>query len=628
MKGKDWIHSTARTVLYAYAYVALEWLFFVTKPSFLDTWPWSSRLNALLMGAIPVVLATLALHLTLCLATLLVSRIPRLTGAAAIFLRVTPALVGMAIVLILVDNFTYTMFGWGIVDTTIHTAPIYWAACLLVFVLQLRRIPAQPGFAPWTAGALIVVTAICTSWTLYRSADVKLDDTYTTAWSGGPLPNIIVFASDGIPADHLSAYGYSRKTTPNLDGYLDTALVADNAFTNGSGTTASLSSLMTGKYPTTTKLLLSPQTLDGIDAYQSLPRILRKLGYTNLQETLRFYADGPDLNWKESFDFANGREVTEAPLNRTTFALMHPLQFSGQLQERLSERVEQLLFIKQMANPHVAVVDKRGNKLHHVSDKARMGQVADFVRSAKGPFFIHIHLLETHCCKLKLPAGKRHFSNAAFKSSQDRDTAIFDDTILRSDQYFGQMMALLKQRGLLDNTLIIYTSDHDKGWDFRSPVPLIFFFPDGKPHGHIAATTQLLDVAPTILDYIKVKVPAWMEGQSLLHGDLKRDRPVFSMYRVDLFSVHGVNGDRTEMSVGPPDYGLQQMGLIVCHRWYLMDVVTGSISSGEVGDFENPTRAAPGAPLTPPGCTAGDIPGKREAGIMLKQHLVERGFGL
>lgn len=628
MTPKDCLHPTARTVLYAYAYVALEWLFFVTKPSFLGASSIAGRLGTLLVGTGPLLLATLTLHVLLCLAALAASRVRQLARVAPWLLRVMPALIGTAIALMLVDNFSYTMFGWGIVDTTVRTAPVYWVLCLAVFALQLRNAPKQPKQALLAASTLVLTTGAVALWMLATTPAFEPDDSYTSARSGR-LPNIIMFASDGITADHMSAYGYARKTTPELDAYLDRALVADNAYTNAAMTTSSLSSMMTGKYPATTKLLLPPYTLEGKDAYQSLPRILHELGYASLQETVRYYADGPDLNWRESFDFANGRAVRPAPVSRTSFSLQLPLRFSDQLYQRIADRVGQLLFIKQMENPYEAVAVKRhATRIKDSSDEVRMQRVLDFIRQARQPFFIHVHLLGSHCCDYHVPRGERYFS--AHSTGAGRKTALFDDVILRSDREFGQVMALLKERGLLDDTVVVYSSDHDKGWDFRSPVPLMFLFPGGEHHGHIERTTQLVDVAPTLLDYLQVKTPDWMEGRSLLRGDLPAERPVFAVHHLARQHVQTGNGDLVAEAIdmGPPTYGLQMLGMVVCHRWYLMAVGSGRVSSGAVGDFRNSLRAPPGAPLASPGCTDELLPSDDVARKMMRQHLEQRGFKL
>src|SRR5690606_17785217 len=98
------------------------------------------------------------------------------------------------------------------------------------------------------------------------------------------------------------------------------------------------------------------------------------------------------------------------------------------------------------------------------------------------------------------------------------------------------------------------------------PVPLLFLFPHAEYTGRISATTQLIDIAPTILDYLEVEIPEWMEGHSLLDGSLDRHRPVFTSYRLDRTHFHTENEDRLARvaAMGPPTYGLSEVGMVVC----------------------------------------------------------------
>ncbi|HET7588347.1 MAG TPA: sulfatase-like hydrolase/transferase [Gammaproteobacteria bacterium] len=626
MAVNEYVRATARVVLYAFAYVLLEWLFLVTKPSFLGAWSLPEQFNALLVGVVPFLAAALGLHAISCLAAFSVSRLFPQTGGISILLKVVPALIAAAIVLMLVDNFTYTVFGWGIVDTTWVTAPFYWLLALLVFIYYVRRQPGAFKYRPLLATVLVLASGAALAWPFYAVGDV-VDSGYASSWGGDRLPNIVMFAADGVNAGHTSAYGYARETTPNLDRYLGRALIADNAFTNSGWTTGSLTSMMTGKYPATTKVLYPPYTLKGRDAYENLPRILRTLGYASIQETVRYYADGADLNWAGSFDFANGRAIDWSPLGAWTPVFQGPLMFSDRLYQRLADRVGQLLFIKKMVNRYEAVTSNEYAEVYGISDKVRMEHVFDFIKRTRRPFFVHIHLMGTHCCGYH--PQDPHFSARDFSGWTETKMARFDDTILQSDRYFGQLMALLSKRHLLDNTLVIYSSDHAAGWDFRSRVPLIFLFPGSAHSGHIKATTQLLDVAPTILDYLNVPVPEWMEGQSLLQGNLDPHRPVFSIYRMTRKHFDTDNGDTLARVVhmGPPTYGLQTMGMVVCRRWYLLSLDDGKVKAGTIGNYQNKWRATAGATDSSAPCPDDDHrPTNQEARVMMSRFLHARGF--
>lgn len=606
---RQFIDSAARTVCYAFLFAFLEWLFLATKPSFLSTWPWFDRVLALFTGALPFIGAALAVHLLASGVAWLAARAgrPRLQAWS---LRFAPALVTAAIVLLLVDNFSYTMFGWGIVRTTTATAIPYWILLLAVVVVQLRRVPGHwPGRA-WLALALLLASALSLAWSVLAGPGV-VDANYRAG--GKRLPNIILFASDGVNADAMSAYGYRRKTTPNLDRYLDRALVADNAFTNSAWTTGSLTSMLTGKYPTTTKVLYPPYTLQGEDAWQSLPRILRALGYRNLQETVRYYADGPDLNMEEAFDEANGRAVDDTPPTRLSLALQRPAQFAGSAWQRLSERVLQLARVRQMEDPHAQVVEPSDpGKVKGTTDAERMQRVADFIQGGPQPFFIHIHLLGTHCCTYKVE--ERHFSKGEFKSPKARNKAELDDAILQSDRMFGEMMDLLEQRGLLDDTIVVYTSDHNANWEVRARTPLVMLFPGGGHKGRVKGNSQLIDIAPTLLDYLQVDVPDWMEGESLLDGGFETNRPVFSIYRLGREHFRTGADDRLGRveEVGPPTYGLRSAGMVVCRRWYIMQLDDRGVISGNMDRYR--------------GKCSGPLPSNADAATMISQHLQQRGF--
>lgn len=592
-----YIQSAVRIVLYAFAYAFLEWLFFVTKPSILSTEPVLDRVVALFVGAIPFMLLALTLQIFLSIVAFVLDRLGHRPVFANLALKITPALVATCIALMLVDNFTYTMFGFGLENAKKYAMPVYWVSLTAVFIWFVRREHAAARYQPWLAGAVTVVSAALLLWC---AASPSYAGTGVRLHGRGNLPNIIFFASDGVSADHTSAYGYNRDTTPNLDEWLGRALIADNAFTNSGKTTSSLTSMMTGRYPATVRVFLPPQTLKGQDAYRHLPGILRRLGYRSLQETVRWWADAYELHWVESFDYANGRKLYWPLGSRLPKKLQIPVQFAARTHDRLVDRVDQLLLVKMMPNPYAEVTASGEGDPLVVSDETRMARVLDFIKKAKRPFLIHVHLMGTHCCSFN-PRVK-HFSATFYPDVTQRTMASYDDTILQSDRYFGEMMNLLQARHLLDNTIVVYTSDHDENWNFRSHVPLIMIFPHGDYAGHVTPTTQLLDVAPTLLDYLGVGVPSWMEGKSLLRRDLRRDRPVFVAYQ-PMYPV----------VMNSPAFDLSVEGLVVCQRWYTLDLQDGKVSSGDIPTYKGK-------------CPVSMMPDEQHAQKMMSEHLRERGF--
>ena len=109
-------------------------------------------------------------------------------------------------------------------------------------------------------------------------------------------------------------------------------------------------------------------------------------------------------------------------------------------------------------------------------------------------------------------------------------------SVIRSvDRNVGQVLKYLEEKGLLENTLVVYTSDQgfymgEHGWfdkrfmyeeSFRTP--LLARLPHGKK-GHVAQMVQNIDYASTFLELAGVEIPADIQGVSLLPL-LKGERP-------------------------------------------------------------------------------------------------------
>lgn len=97
------------------------------------------------------------------------------------------------------------------------------------------------------------------------------------------------------------------------------------------------------------------------------------------------------------------------------------------------------------------------------------------------------------------------------------------------DDNIGRLYNYLEENGLLENTMIVYTSDQgfflgEHGWydkrfmyEESMGMPLIIRMPDGENAGSRSqALVQNLDFAPTFLDFADIDIPVSMQGQSLL----------------------------------------------------------------------------------------------------------------
>jgi arylsulfatase A-like enzyme len=177
-------------------------------------------------------------------------------------------------------------------------------------------------------------------------------------------------------------------------------------------------------------------------------------------------------------------------------------------------------------------------------------------RSYAEPFFMHIHYNDPHDPYLEHPL-KSFQLNVEAQWNVNTLVERYDSEIRFFDQVFRELIGLLEDRGLLDRTIVVLVADHgeeflDHGqwrhtktlFDELIHVPLIMRFPDGLGKGmRIETQVRSIDIAPTLLEAVRIPVPAEMEGQSLLpiiRGEEDRDRPAVSQTETALYELDGI----------------------------------------------------------------------------------------
>jgi Arylsulfatase A and related enzymes len=89
--------------------------------------------------------------------------------------------------------------------------------------------------------------------------------------------NIILISVDTLRADHLSSYGYGRKTSPNIDGLAEKGILFTGAKTQKTSTAPSLASVLTGTYTNRHLVNRNGVTLQNFNI--TIPETLKKYGY-------------------------------------------------------------------------------------------------------------------------------------------------------------------------------------------------------------------------------------------------------------------------------------------------------------------------------------------------------------
>jgi arylsulfatase A-like enzyme len=316
--------------------------------------------------------------------------------------------------------------------------------------------------------------------------------------------NVVICVLDAARADHFGCYGYERDTTPVVDELAEESVVFRNHFSTCSATQPSTASLFTGLYP---DAHLS-QPHQGLDpGVFTLAQGLRAVAVPSLLFTSNLVASpetGLDAGLEQVFPPSGKRSSTGEPAGevwRTPEGLTRG--FAKWLKRRPKGRFLAYLHFLPPHTPYdappdfVTAVTKRP-----LPPIARFGY--PFPEAAPSYFF----------------RGGR------LGASPD----LYDANLRWADWGVGEVVRLLRQRGLLDKTLLIVTADHgeafgEHGYVFHAlavydelvHIPLVMRFP-GKQRlvGEVTALTQTVDLLPTVCDLYQAPYPKEVQGRSLL----------------------------------------------------------------------------------------------------------------
>jgi arylsulfatase A-like enzyme len=310
---------------------------------------------------------------------------------------------------------------------------------------------------------------------------------------------VILISVDTLRRDHVGAYGYAKPTTPVLDGLAKAGLLADDAVSVSSWTLPSHLSMLTS---------VLPGAHGGTDMKQAFNRSV-----PSVAEILQ--AQGVATHAVTSHLYVSGTYGLDAGFDSMNFR-----------QDRLAENV---------ANHAMDLVDRFGDR----------------------PFFIFLHFYDPHWHYTPPPEVLKLFESSYagaltgnLKEFQqlrpeevkpgdlDHLLALYDGEIRYTDNQIGRLLTHLRERGVLKSTLLVVTSDHgeeflDHGsWEHQKTlyeevvrIPLMVSGP-GVEARRESRPTSLLDVAPTILDFLELKPAPSMKGLSLLRP-LGEDRQMY-----------------------------------------------------------------------------------------------------
>jgi hypothetical protein len=563
-----WTALTLPLPLAALAVYALfEWLFFVTKPSVLSALGWPDRLKALVEAPVPFLPFVLAVQAVATLLAILAFK--HLRGIAVIPAGLVTGCLG----LVLLDNFTHVLFGFSSTNVDVRFRYVYAVVLLLLITAAshslYRSLNERPTMRKVALIALLALPSFVT-FAVQEANRPRVGSLFSFAETPRRqtrLPNVLLLTNDSLEARYMSVYGYGKRTTPFLETLRDETLFCENAFSNACRTYGSLVVFLTGKRPTSTRVLDPPSMVYDEARHEHLPGILKKHGYRTLQLTMKHYADAADANLVGAFDLAN-YDWEMLRLGRVDSATDTARVFRLQVFDRLQDRLTRIFAAKDR-DSFAFVIGAR--KPPYWSDDRRVKTLIRFMNETSEPWFAHVHLLDTH----EGITGEEVDPDAALRDADARMRAVFD---------------ALRESGRLDRTIVVISSDHGRDWQTRDRVPLLIRFPGGRHARRESRNAQTADIAPTTLDALGLPIPPWMDGRSLLRP-LPDERTIVSLCGVAAQPT-GRPSDAAKLRV--PNFGTASAMIVVGSWWYELRIENGLLLAGPVAGHTVPV------PQTPP----------------------------
>ncbi len=322
-------------------------------------------------------------------------------------------------------------------------------------------------------------------------------------------PNVLFIVLDTVRAQSLSLYGYDRDTTPRLKEFSKTGTIFSRAISTASWTLPSHASMFTGYQAHE----LSANWRDPLDAsHPTLAEILNNAGYltagfiANLEYCSYVYGLNRGFLHYEDFEFSLGEFGVSSSLIRTIFGIPNERWFSyyDLLNRKSAPEINQAFL----------------NWLPLAKKESR-------------PFFAYLNYFDAHEPYLPPDIYKQRFGNDVdslpFADLWKRYTPaeaqglqnLYDASIAYLDFQIGELLDELQSNGILDNTIVIITSDHGEefsehgipshGHSLYGPslhVPLIISFPPKVPKGKIVTEwVSLRDIPATISELVGLKIP-------------------------------------------------------------------------------------------------------------------------
>lgn len=324
--------------------------------------------------------------------------------------------------------------------------------------------------------------------------------------------SVLLITVDTLRRDHLSIYGYRRSTTPNLDALARNSALFKNAYSTAPMTVPSITSLMSSNYFSIHQVPNNHSAFSG--NLPTLAEALRSDGYS----TAAFVGNAvlrPDRGLNRGFDVYNAhlpgseinRRLPERDASRLTNAAL------SWLNNHYRERFFLWLHYQ---DPHAPYTPP--DSIAKMFEPAEPSGITLPVVPLPGD-----------------PGGIPQYALLAGIFDPAVYVARYDGEIRYADENIAEVLKFFQQKSLMSHTIMVFTADHGEslGENNRyfahghnvtaelSNIPLFLYVPGRLPQIY-SQPVQTIDIAPTLLKLLSLRVPISFAGKFLFQADASR----------------------------------------------------------------------------------------------------------
>ena len=361
-------------------------------------------------------------------------------------------------------------------------------------------------------------------------------------------PNILFIISDDLTATAVSSYENKACNTPNIDKLASEGIRYTRAYTQYPVCGPSRASLMSGYYPTATRTYGYVSGRENIGPERKTwSQLFKENGYYTARVSKIFHMGVP-------IDIENGSNGTDDEASWTE-------RFNSQGPEWKAEGEAELVqgnptgTLPRKGGNVMTIVKAEGDDLVHSDGKTAQKAIELIKKHKNEPFFLAVGFVRPH---VPFVAPKNYFEpypyqkihmpkkvegdwndipkrginyvtsiNGQMTSDQEKKAvAAYYASVSYMDAQVGKVLKALKEEGLEDNTIIIFTSDHGFHLGEHSfwmkvslheesvRVPMIIKVPGKKP-AVCNSFVELLDLYPTIAELAGLETSKHLQGKSL-----------------------------------------------------------------------------------------------------------------